>query len=500
MITLLFVGLSVVSFVALVWRPYRNRYPRPPGPRGYPIIGSLLEAPAENQWVKYEEWAKEFNTDILYFEVLGQPIMILSSLESANELLNHRSALTSSRPHSVMLRKLMGWSGNFVFQPYGDAWRARRKLFWQNFKEHPSNLSLFRPIQTKHARRFVRRLLDSPKDFIEHTRFTPAAAIFEATFGISITSESNPHIERARKAIQHFDNALGAGFLKYAEVAHRDLRDMIDTPYIEVTERLHRDEAGGSSTFSSPSCVLERILANVDGEMSASQEDLIKDATVVAFSAGADTTQAPLLNIFAAMTHFPEVQRKAQREIDNLLDSRKHETQENGSKVPLLPTFDDLPSLPYSQAIVWELIRWQPFTPLGFFHLSTSEDTYRGFHIPKGTIIMANIWAMMRNPEYFPDPERFMPERFFSEDSQLNDKLVDIVRVSFGYGRRLDFDFRICPGRVFAWDTIWIVLVSTLRAFDISPIKDEFGRDVLPDLELEPILVTYASSQTYTSI
>ncbi|KAJ8489884.1 hypothetical protein ONZ45_g13403 [Pleurotus djamor] len=472
MITLLFVGLSVVSFVALVWRPYCRRYPHPPGPRGYPIIGSLLEAPAERQWVKYEEWAKEFNTDILYFEVLGQPIMILSSLESANELLNHRSALTSSRPDSVMLRKLIGWGGNFVFQPYGDAWRARRKLFWQNFKEHPSNMALFRPIQTKHARR------------------TPAAAIFEATFGISITYESNPHIVRARKAIQHFDNALGAGFLKYAEIAHKDLREMIDTPYVEVTERLRRDEAGGSSTFSSPSCILERTLANVDGDISASQEDLIKDATVVAFSAGADTTQAPLLNIFAAMTHFPEVQRKAQQEIDDLLNSRIHETQETRSEVPLLPTFDDLPSLPYSQAVVWELIRWQPFAPLGLFHLSTSEDTYRGYHIPKGTIIMANIWAMMRNPEYFPDAEKFMPERFIGEDGQLNETLVDIVRVSFGYGRRLDFDFRICPGRVFAWDTIWIVLVSTLRAFNITPIKDEFGRDVLPDLELEPILVT----------
>ncbi|KAJ8454690.1 hypothetical protein ONZ45_g19202 [Pleurotus djamor] len=428
--------------------------------------------------------------------------MILSSLESTNELLNRRSALTSSRPYSVMLCKLMGWGGNFVFQPYGDAWRARRKIFWQNFKEHPTNLALFRPIQTKHARRFLRRLLDAPKDFAENTRFTPAAAIFEATFGISITSENNPHIERVRKALEHFDNALGlgsflvdtfpilqylprwfpgTGFLKYAEVARKDLRQMIDTPYIEVTRR---DEDGGLAQLSSPSCVLERILANVDGDISAAQEDLIKDSTAVAFSAGADTTQAPLLSLFAAMTHFPEVQRKAQREIDDLLNSRKHGHQAGSSEAPLLPTFDDLHLLPYSQAVVWELIRWQPFAPLGLFHLYTSEDTYRGYHIPKGTIIMANIWAMMRDQEYFPEPDMFMPDWFIGEDGLLNETLVDIVRGSFGFGRR------ICPGRVFAWDMIWIVLVSTLRVFAISAVKDDSGRDVLPELELEPILVT----------
>ncbi|KAJ8489883.1 hypothetical protein ONZ45_g13404 [Pleurotus djamor] len=459
MITLLCLLVPLLAAViTFVRRTHRIRYPRPPGPRGYPIIGSLLEAPTQRHWLKYAEWADGYSwvspltaigaselthtvvgrlsdTDVVYFEVIGQPIIVLNSLESANELLNRRSALTSSRPDSVMLHKLMGWDGNFTFQPYGDPWRIRRKLFWQNFKDNPSNLSLFRPIQIKHARQFLRRLLNHPDAFIEHTRFIPVATIFEATFGISITSENNPYIKRARKAIEHFDNAFaaslflvdsfpvsqylprwfpGTGFLKYADDARKDLRDMIDTPYAEVTEILRREEASGFSRPSSASCVLERILSTFDGELTASQEDLVKDATTVAFS--------------------------------------------------------------------------------GLFHLSTSEDTYRGYHIPKDTTIIANIWAIMQNPEHFPEPTKFDPDRFIDEDGQLNETLVDIIRLSFGLGRR------ICPARSFAWDTIWIVLVSTLRDFNISPIKDEFGRDVLPRLELEPMIITFVVSENFTSV
>ncbi|KAJ8521441.1 hypothetical protein ONZ45_g1896 [Pleurotus djamor] len=257
--------------------------------------------------------------------------------------------------------------------------------------------------------------------------------------------------------------------------------DMIDTPYVEVTERLCREEASGISRPSSDSRVLKRILSTFDSELTVSQEDLVKDATVVAFSAGADTTQAPLLTIFAAMTHFPEVQRKALEEINDLLNSKDDVKLEKKFDAPRFPTFDDLQMLTYSQAVVWELLRYLLAVRVA---IPTSLHTL----------------AIMQNPEHFPEPAKFDPDRFINEYGQLNEALVDIVRLSFGFGRRVyssELNVRICPGRGFAWDTIWINLVSTLRAFNILPVKDEFGRDVLPRLELEPMIITFVVSETY---
>ena len=80
------------------------------------------------------------------------------------------------------------------------------------------------------------------------------------------------------------------------------------------------------------------------------------------------------------MTLFPEVQRKAQDEIDRVVGNDR------------LPGFEDRDQLPYVDAIVKEVLRWHPIGPMGLPHTSTEDDTYEGYFIPKGALLMANIW------------------------------------------------------------------------------------------------------------
>ena len=83
---------------------------------------------------------------------------------------------------------------------------------------------------------------------------------------------------------------------------------------------------------------------------------------------------------FLAMTLFPEVQRKAQEEIDRVIGTDR------------LPTFEDREDLPYVDAVVKEVLRWHPVAPMGVPHVSTEDDIYEGHFIPAGAIIMPNIW------------------------------------------------------------------------------------------------------------
>lgn len=161
------------------------------------------------------------------------------------------------------------------------------------------------------------------------------------------------------------------------------------------------------------------------------------------------------------MTIHPEIQYKAQAEIDRVIGTER------------LPTVDDLGSLPYVAAIFKEVLRFHPVAPLGnirynlvsstysFLHAGLPhcvmrEDEYMGYRIPCGTTITANIWyvspsrrhtslvvhrmnayarAITHEPEIYPCPSKFDPGRFLGENPQHDPR-----RIVFGFGRRS------CPG------------------------------------------------------
>ncbi len=83
---------------------------------------------------------------------------------------------------------------------------------------------------------------------------------------------------------------------------------------------------------------------------------------------------------FLAMARFPEVQRKAQYELDSVVGPDR------------LPEFSDKPSLPYLSALVKELLRWHVVTPIGVPHRVMEDDEYRGEFIPGGATIFVNAW------------------------------------------------------------------------------------------------------------
>lgn len=164
------------------------------------------------------------------------------------------------------------------------------------------------------------------------------------------------------------------------------------------------------------------------------------------------------------MALFPEVQRKAQAELDLVVGQDR------------LPDFDDIEELPYLRAIVKEVLRWRPVLPLSVPHVSIEDDVYNGYHIPKGTIIIpvrsivfyysavlrlipispyrtsggyslrpplavlmtdrSENRSMLRNPTDYPDPDCFRPERYLNADNTENLEVRDPVSVVFGHGRR----------------------------------------------------------------
>ena len=140
-------------------------------------------------------------------------------------------------------------------------------------------------------------------------------------------------------------------------------------------------------------------------------------------AAGADTSAASGIALVLALASHPNVQKKAQAEIGDVVGLGR------------LPLVADRPSLPYVHAVIKELSRWHTVTPLGVPHTASADDEYNGYFIPEGTILIANSWAMMHDRETFEEPFSFIPERYL-KDGKIDPSVPDPEVAAFGFGRR----------------------------------------------------------------
>ena len=118
----------------------------------------------------------------------------------------------------------------------------------------------------------------------------------------------------------------------------------------------------------------------------------------------------------------PRVQRKAQEEVDRVVGRDR------------IPTWDNVPNLPYTNLVLQETYRMNPLSPLGIPHASVADDVYHGMFIPKGTIVYPNVWAMCHDESVYSKPSHFWPERYLPKEQGGNGEPLPVG--NFGFGRR----------------------------------------------------------------
>jgi cytochrome P450 len=170
-----------------------------------------------------------------------------------------------------------------------------------------------------------------------------------------------------------------------------------------------------------------------------------------------------------AMLAYPEVQARAQAELDAVVGRTR------------LPSFADYPHLPYIRATVKEALRWRPVDPVGLPHRSIEDDWYKGMFIPKGTVCIANVWHLNRDPEiYGEDAAHFNPARHLDADGNIIPGPPDTKEEShftYGFGRRL------CVGRHVANNSLFIDIAILLWATKMERKKDASGRLLSLDVD-----------------
>ncbi|KAM5545117.1 hypothetical protein V8D89_001228 [Ganoderma adspersum] len=485
-LALLTLTISIVLSIRCSRRG-KTRDPLPPGPRPLPIIGNVLDIPRNNVWERFSDLGRKYG-GIMYLNALGQKMLVLSSVETTFDLLDKKSANCSDRPTTIVMQ-LLGLDLLFTFMQYGREWRQHRRAFSRSFAL--DRVAHYESVQANSARRFLGRLLNSPDCLSEHLNRLVSDTALRTVYGIDMHSSRNNTelyglVERLSRLadlvvlpqsyiLELFPSLRyvpswfpGMGIKRAAlegrRIFHATL-EALDAKAMSVSE---------SDGEKFKDCLVSQILNHDDTGARADVRKMCQHVAASAYTAGTDTIHALLQAFFLAMAMHPETQRKAHEELDAVVGMDR------------LPDLSDRDALSYTRAVLKEVMRWHIILPMGVPHVTMADDEYNGFFIPAGTMINPNIWAMSRNPDEYPDPECFRPERFLRDNPPRDP--ADYV---FGFGRR------ICPGRHFSMASAFIYVASILHVFDIQPPLDEHGLPVKLEYKTTGAVVSHIHGYQY---
>ncbi|OCH88152.1 cytochrome P450 [Obba rivulosa] len=472
---------TITSLIVLaVRRALKHARPlTPPGPGGLPLVGNLFDFPTSDPCLAASKWRKEYG-DITYLNIMGMGIVYLHTAEVAKELLVKRGAVYSDRPPLIMATELCGYEPG-ALRSYGDRLRRQRALMERALGM--MTIPTYHPLLEVETGNLLHQLVSSPGDYCQHiTRYAGALSLL-VVYGHRVTANDDEMLVLAKDCLELLCNEVMAAppkgiwavdvfpFLKnipdwipFASFKRKaakwriQISDFYNRPFAEVKRKM-------AESIATPSfCSI--LLQDEHGSMSAQKEYDIKWAANTILTGSIDTISTVIQHLLLLMVLYPDSFAKAREELDIVVKDR-------------MPTFADRPSLPNSECVLSEILRLSCPIPLGLPHCLREDDVYNKYFIPKGTVVIANILAMTRDEELFPDPEIFNPERYGLTIDEATRKARDPRQWIFGFGRRR------CPGIHLMESSVWLAMVAIIATLNVTKAVNANGKVVEPEVKFE---------------
>ncbi|KAH9021640.1 cytochrome P450 [Lactarius hengduanensis] len=465
-------SLSTFFYILFAFCDHRRRrgFPYPPGPPLLPVIGNLLDVPKLSPWLAYANMSKKYG-DVVCLQVFGEVVVVLCSPTAIKDLLEKRGELYADRTPFPIL-EIMDVDWLFPLTRMGKYWHEGRKLLDRSFR--PGAAALDRRLIEEKTRVLLGQLLATPKVFREHLYLI----VMRLTYGYDLKENDDMSVLPKRIAdiikpfflpgaalVNHlpFLRPLPSWvpWFKYEPLAGecRELAQRMKNEPIDFVRNSMRE--GTAVPSLATEYFQEADLLNGLERQQAVQG--IKDILGSLFQGNSLRhlrihTVVAMSSLFLALILYPDVQKRAQAELDSVISRDR------------LPTYDDKPRLPYIEAISKELMRWHVVAALGTGSPLSSIATLITILRSVGAVVIANAWAILHDPELYHDPEAFDPDRFLNEDGTFRDD--PMIPLAFGAGRR------ICAARHLVDPILFVVTASVLSVFNVTRARDKNGKDI----------------------
>ncbi|KAG2137960.1 cytochrome P450 [Suillus clintonianus] len=451
-------SLGVVGSIALTYLiKSESARPLPPSPPTRRLSGHFL--PPRNPCLTIGEWIEQYGP-LITIRSGVEKIVIIGRHQAAVEIMEKQGGLLADRPRMVAAGELLSGGLFVAFTHTGDRHRRMRRVLHTHLQ--PKAAEGYRPLQESHAKTMVLDILGDSFNLQKHASNYAARTIVKMTYGETTPASTiDIEVKEIRQFIETFRLALIPGnylvdsfpWLKYLPGYGRNLKREFEKTKKLYTIQLDRVKQRIKNNVEVGPSFVKYMLEN--GHLYGLSEIEMTFLAGAFFGAGSDTIAAAMCTVLMAAACFPEEQAKVQAELDAVIGRQR------------APTFADQESLPLLQAFISEALRWRPLAASGFAHRTTQDENYC---IPAGTTVYGNHWAISRDPEVYPDPHAFKPERWINDQGRFTDNLSFFV---YGFGRR------VCPAQHVANRAIFITSLLNLWAFQLTVDRtkplDDFG-------------------------
>ncbi|KAF5806512.1 putative isoflavone 2'-hydroxylase [Helianthus annuus] len=474
-----------------------NHLPPTPFPT-LPLIGHLhlLKKPLHRSLAKLSQTHRQ---PALFLRFGSRNVLHVASPTAAEECLSKNDVVFANRPH-LLSGKYFGYNyTSLPWAPYGDHWQNLRRISAVEILSN-TRLDSLADIRLDEIRSMILKFSCNKDNGPDHTvnlrsefsgfmfnvmtrmmggkRFygdLDGGEVEEAKRFGDLLADTEQVISESKilDMLPNFRWLFAGKFEKrYAAVQQR--RD--DFMQVWIDEFRAGGLCGGEEKKKKKKTLLEILLSLQDADPEYYTDEMIKSLSQALLHGGINTSVETMEWAMTLLLNNPHVLHKAQTEIDSFVGCDR------------LVNEADLSKLPYLQCIIKETLRMHPTAPLLLPHESSKDCVVGGYHIPHGTMLFVNVWAIQNDPNTWESPDMFIPERFEGKESSI--KVKDgLTMMPFGSGRRR------CPGENLALRIVGLALASIIQCFDWKRVgvemvdMSEAGGFTAP--KAEPLVAKY---------